>query len=143
MNMKRIYINSFLQNVSKKKILRYSNKYKLKKYIKVLFMIFLVTVIVVYVLKAYKSYLKTRKRLTVFNLDNESKTCIRMNLNTESKKSSIAVSFGGGRTANQLCEFATGYALWRQFGILNYIDNVQYEKLKRTFDLPKLKETDK
>ena len=141
-NMKKIYINSFLQNVSKKKILRYSNKYKLKKYIKVLFLIFLVTVIVVYVLKAYKTYLKTRKRFTVFDLDNESKACIRMNLDTEFQKPSIAASFGGGRTANQLCEFATGYALWRQFGILNYIDNVQYEKLKRTFDLPELNEND-
>ena len=66
----------------------------------------------------------------------------RMNLETDLKKPSIAASFGGGRTANQLCEFASGYALWRQFGILNYIDAIQYDKLTKTFDLPAVNEND-
>ena len=60
-----------------------------------------------------------------------------MNLGTGKNKPSIAASFGGGRTANQLCEFASGYALWRQFGILNYIDLIQYNKLGNIFELPK------
>lgn len=63
-----------------------------------------------------------------------------MNLMTGMKKPSIAASFGGGRTANQLCEFASGYALWRQFGILNYIDAIQYDKVTKTFDLPAVNE---
>ena len=51
-----------------------------------------------------------------------------MDLNVNIPKPSIAVSFGGGRTANQLCNFASGYALWREFGILNYLDELEKPK---------------
>ena len=63
-----------------------------------------------------------------------------MDLNEDVKKPSIAASFGDGRTANQLCNFATGYALWKQYGFLNFLDEHQYELLSKTFDLPKLDE---
>ena len=114
-----------------------SNKYrrnKLKIYFGILIATSFVSLLVVY---SYKRYLKVRNRSTDFNANTKSKQCLRMNLGTGKNKPSIAASFGGGRTANQLCEFASGYALWRQFGILNYIDLIQYNKLGNIFELPK------
>ena len=70
----------------------------------------------------------------------QSKTCSRMDLNVDIQKPSIAVSFGNGRTANQLCNFASGYALWREYGILNYLDENQLNLLTTTFELPILNE---
>ena len=63
-----------------------------------------------------------------------------MDLNTDIQKPSIAASFGDGRTANQLCNFASGYALWREYGILNYLDENQLNLLRSTFELPILNE---
>ena len=63
-----------------------------------------------------------------------------MNLSVEHKKPSIVASLGGGRTANQLCEFASGYSLWKEFGTLNFITKDQYDILIQTFDLPLLDE---
>ena len=66
--------------------------------------------------------------------------CDRMDLNVNYPKPSIVASFGQGRTANQLCYFASGYALWREYGILNFVDREQLDLLEKTFVLPKLKE---
>ena len=66
------------------------------------------------------------------------KRCDRMFLKVNYSKPSIAASFGRGRTANQLCYFAAGYALWRQYGILNFIDKTQLDFLNKTFVLPEL-----
>ena len=63
-----------------------------------------------------------------------------MDLNVDVQKPSIAASFGDGRTANQLCNFASGYALWREYGILNYLDENQLKLLTTTFELPILNE---
>ena len=118
-------------------MLTHLNKYKLKKLRKLFYGILIVISLVALLLvHSYKSYTKLRNLSTYFNANKESKTCMRMNLETRISKPSIAFSFGGGRTANQLCEFASGYALWRQFGILNYINANQYEKLVKFFDLP-------
>ena len=65
-----------------------------------------------------------------------SNKCTRMNLRVNTSKPSIAISFGQGRTANQLCYFATGYALWKEYGILNYISKDMLHILKETFILP-------
>ena len=70
----------------------------------------------------------------------QSKICSRMDLNVGTQKPSIAASFGDGRTANQLCNFASGYALWREYGILNYLDEYQLNLLRTTFELPILNE---
>ena len=63
-----------------------------------------------------------------------------MDLNVNYSKPSIVVSFGHGRTANQLCDFASGYALWREYGILNFLDRKQIDILESTFVLPELNE---
>ena len=62
--------------------------------------------------------------------------CNRMILNNNRTKPSIVVSFGQGRTANQLCYFSTGYALWKEYGIQNFIDVNQFNILNQTFALP-------
>ena len=114
----------------------------MKKYIRLLVSSSLFVGLLICGNRVRKHYLKIRHHSTHFKLDTKSKECTRMNLETDMMKPSIAASFGGGRTANQLCEFASGYALWRQFGILNYIDITQYDKLTKTFDLPVVNEND-
>ena len=66
--------------------------------------------------------------------------CEYMDLFTTLQKPSIAASFGQGRTGSQLCFFAAGYALWRDFGILNFISQEQLDILKNTFALPEQNE---
>ena len=66
--------------------------------------------------------------------------CDFMDLFTSLQKPSIAASFGQGRTGSQLCFFAAGYALWRDFGILNFISQEQLDILKNTFVLPEQNE---
>ena len=66
--------------------------------------------------------------------------CEYMDLFTTLQKPSIAASFGQGRTGSQLCFFAAGYALWRDFGILNFISQEQLDILKNTFVLPEQNE---
>ena len=40
------------------------------------------------------------------------------------------------RLGNQLSNFASGYAIWRDFGILNYIDPEQLQIIGKVFKLP-------
>ena len=98
------------------------------------------TVIVMWVLmNAYITSWNDKSRPIVIR-QIQSKICSRMDLNVDIQKPSIAASFGDGRTANQLCNFASGYALWREFGILNYLDENQLNLLGTTFELPQLNE---
>ena len=46
------------------------------------------------------------------------------------------------RLGNQLGNFASGYAIWRDFGILNYMDPDQLRIIGKVFQLPKYEETD-
>ena len=62
--------------------------------------------------------------------------CNEFDLTVNHTMPSVAASFGQGRTANQLCYFATGYALWRQYGIRNFIDKHQLDLISETFTLP-------
>ena len=70
--------------------------------------------------------------------------CKRMELAVSSTKPSILATLslppGEGRTANQLCAFASGYSLWKQFGTLNFLTKQQYNLLIQTFELPALDE---
>ena len=88
------------------------------------------------------TYLKYREDEYLPQLKEESRSniCSRMHLNVKGLRPSIAASFGDGRTANQLCNFATGYALWKEYGILNFLDKNQFKILRNTFDLPALNE---
>ena len=101
-----------------------------------------ITVFIMVFMWKYVEYLEYYDKSTDINTSIRSNMCKRMNLNGTIVKPSIAASFGKGRTANQLCEFATGYALWREYGILNYIEKMQLSILEQTFQLPKLDEDD-
>ena len=46
------------------------------------------------------------------------------------------------RLGNQLGSFASGYAIWRDYGILNYIDPEQLHIIGNVFKLPKYEETE-
>ena len=46
------------------------------------------------------------------------------------------------RLGNQLSNFASGYAIWRDFGILNYLDPEQLHIIGKAFKLPTYDEKD-
>ena len=46
------------------------------------------------------------------------------------------------RLGNQLSNFASGYAIWRDFGILNYMDPEQLRIIGKVFKLPAHDETE-
>ena len=107
-----------------------------------IFVLLIVVFIVVLIIMNYVNYLEYYNKSTDINTSLRSNMCKRMNLNVAAVKPSIIASFGEGRTANQLCEFATGYALWREYGILNYLEKTQLLTLQQTFQLPESNEED-
>ena len=134
-NMKNVFIHLGIQ--MRLKMSKYVYSPRRKQHILVL----IITVfIVVHLVMEYIEYLEYYDKSTDINTLLRSNMCKRMNLTVTITKPSIAASFGEGRTANQLCEFATGYALWREYGILNYIEKRQLSTLEQTFQLPKLDE---
>lgn len=71
--------------------------------------------------------------------------CKRISDVVKKNSSSIAVSAiqrKQTRLGDQLSNFATGYAIWRDFGILNYMDPKQLSIIGKAFKLPTYKETD-
>ena len=98
------------------------------------------TVMVMWVLMNTYIILLDNVNRPVFIEQIQSKACCRMVLNADVQKPSIVASFGNGRTANQLCNFASGYALWREYGIMNFLDENQLKRLEATFELPILNE---
>ena len=66
-----------------------------------------------------------------------SKQCKAIQLSKNSSQLSIMANFGDGRLGNQMCNFASLYALHKEFGLLSYFKVQSYELLKNTFDLPK------
>ena len=55
---------------------------------------------------------------------------------SEAPQISVASTFNPGRLGNQLSTFASLYSVWREFGIYNFIDHKQLDKLNKVFDLP-------
>ena len=49
---------------------------------------------------------------------------------------SLITSFCRWRLGNQLSSFATGYALWRRFGIRNVIVGDQFDSIRDIFNVP-------
>ena len=71
--------------------------------------------------------------------------CKRISDVVKKNSSSIAVSSiqrKQTRLGDQLSNFATGYAIWRDFGILNYMDPKQLSIIGKAFKLPIYDETD-
>ena len=73
------------------------------------------------------------------------KACKRIGDVAKKNNPSIAVSSiqrSQTRLGNQLSNFASGYAIWRDFGILNYMDPEQLHIIGKAFKLPKYNEED-
>jgi len=73
------------------------------------------------------------------------KACKRVGDVAKKNNPSIAVSSiqrSQTRLGNQLSNFASGYAIWRDFGILNYMDPEQLHIIGKAFKLPKYNEED-
>ena len=71
------------------------------------------------------------------SLDAKKSNCVRMSINAT--QPSLAATFTFTRLGNQLSAFATLYSIWRRFGIYNYINTDQLNRLTNVFDLPKSK----
>jgi hypothetical protein len=71
--------------------------------------------------------------------------CKRISDVVKKNSASIAVSSiqrKQTRLGDQLSNFATGYAIWRDFGILNYMDPKQLSIIGKAFKLPTYDERD-
>ena len=66
----------------------------------------------------------------------KSKACKRMQLSKNITQNSILASFGNGRLGNQMCNFASQYALHKQFEVKSYFKNVSLATLRKTFAIP-------
>ena len=65
-----------------------------------------------------------------------------MKLNLAGPPHSIVGSFGHGRLGNQLSNFASCYALMKEYGMNHYLDSFQLKILQNVFALPDLKGSD-
>ena len=68
-------------------------------------------------------------------------SCLRMNLNLTHPQTSIVASLGNGRLGNQLSNFASCFAIWKEYGMYPYLDSMQLGLIEKVFDLPKLEDT--
>ena len=58
----------------------------------------------------------------------------KININSISNISTVA-SFGNGRLGNQMCNFASQYALYKEFGMPSYLTEYSFRLLQNTFIL--------
>ena len=62
--------------------------------------------------------------------------CLRLRRILKKGYTSLLSSFCRWRLGNQMSAFATGFAVWRRFGIRNFLVGDQFDTLKDIFDLP-------
>ena len=72
----------------------------------------------------------------------ENLNCKRMNLKLADPQRSIVASFGNGRLGNQMANFASCYAIMKDYGMYHYLNSMQLEILKKAFVLPELVDAD-
>ena len=76
----------------------------------------------------------TRKLKSISALSDTEIQCKRMRLLKNNP--SIATNFGTGGLGNQMCNFASLYAIHKEFGVQMYLRSHSYELLQDAFDLP-------
>ena len=95
------------------------------------------------------SELNLKNKVTDFNgaidfISDHAAACRRISDVVKKNSPSIAVSAiqqqAQARLGNQLSNFASGYAIWRDFGILNYMDPLQLQIIGKVFKLPTYEE---
>ena len=72
----------------------------------------------------------------------ETLNCKRMNLKLHDQQRSIVASLGNGRLGNQMANFASCYAVMKEYGFYPYLNRMQLETLETVFVLPELVELD-
>ncbi len=65
-----------------------------------------------------------------------------MKLKLKNQQRSIIANFGDGRLGNQLSNFATNYAISKDYGMYQYINSMQHSIIKSVFNLPELNDMD-
>ena len=81
------------------------------------------------------SELEERKGQQAFMIKGSS-DCLKLTRIPKKNSMSVLTAFCRWRLGNQMSAFATGYALWRTFGVRNFIVGDHYEKLSEVFHLP-------
>ena len=69
-------------------------------------------------------------------------SCRRINLNLTYPHISIVASLGNGRLGNQLSNFASCYAIWKEYGMYHHLNSMQLQLLENVFQLPQLEDQD-
>ena len=64
--------------------------------------------------------------------------CNRMTLQLHNPQRSIVASLGNGRLGNQMSNFASCYAVMREYGMYPYLNPSQLHALQKVFILPRL-----
>ena len=60
-----------------------------------------------------------------------------MMVSKNSSQPSVLANFGNGRLGNQMCNFASQYALHKEYEVLSYFSKSSLNTLKEAFQLPK------
>merc|ERR1711894_232312 len=68
--------------------------------------------------------------------------CRRMNLELGHPQRSVVASLGNGRLGNQMSNFASCYALFKDYNMYHYLNSMQLGLLEKEFILPELEDTD-
>ena len=74
--------------------------------------------------------------------ETENINCNRMNLKLANPQRSIVASFGNGRLGNQMSNFASCYAIMKEYGMYHYLNSMQLKLLQNVFLLSTLSDTD-
>ena len=72
----------------------------------------------------------------------EKLNCKRMNLQMTDQQRSVVASLGNGRLGNQMGNFASCYAVLKDYGMYPYLNTMQLKLLENVFVLPELVESD-
>ena len=72
------------------------------------------------------------------NVSTKSSNCDRMNLKLHHPQRSIVASLGNGRLGNQMSNFASCYAIMKEYGMYPYLGSNQIKSLTKVFLLPEL-----
>ena len=70
------------------------------------------------------------------NFSTKSSNCDRMLLKLYHPQKSIVASLGNGRLGNQMSNFASGYAIMKEYGMYPYLGSNQLKSLRKVFLLP-------
>ena len=97
--------------------------------------------------RTYNGKIDVRRSISTSNYEvtssNPNFNCLRMNLELNQNQRSIVASLGNGRLGNQMSNFASCYAIVKEYGMYHYLNEDQLNSLENVFVMPKIVNTDK